>query len=74
MEAVLVADVDHASLSMLLAVNRLLDALHVEGRFRRTCVIQLVLLADVFHSFRCMLLAVNRLLAAIHIEARLPRA
>ena len=32
----LLADVDHAFLSMLLSVNRLLDALHNEARFPRT--------------------------------------
>ena len=70
----LLEDGDHAYLSMLLAVNGLLAALHIEARVPPAGRLQAMLVEDVDHAYLSMLLAVKRLLATLHIEARFPRA
>ena len=57
---------------MLLAVNRLLAAIHIEARLPRAGGLQAMLVADVDHPYPSTLVGVNRLFAVLHIEARFP--
>ena len=70
----LAADVDHAYLSVLLAVNRVYAVLHIEARFHCARVLKEVLLDFLDHAYLSILLAVNRLSAVPHIEDRSLRA
>ena len=73
MYATPVNDVNHAVLSMLLAVYRLLT-LDIEAWLNSAGVMRATLLANVDHAIVGMLLAIHSSCVALKIEVRLPFA